>query len=148
MVVLAIFRQRFKIDEGATFTPVDTFFLGKPSPEYRSAVADRRLRSAPRTRELDPAPDQYQQAKAQPLTVYEWRPQTPLPRHQFNLRRPFERPTRARGAGAGSEPRRRARRCRAGSGTPAFSFIAQANTKWLNPNVERFDYNWTCPGPF
>jgi len=151
-VVLGPFSaQRYKIDEGATFTPVDTFFLGKPKvPEYQilpsaqPTVAYESLLNGRANWAPNIPPDQYQQAKAQPnLTVYEWDAANATYRDvEFNLMRPFLRDHRVREALARALSRDDIRDvAEQGLASPAYSFIAQANTKWLNPNVERFDYN-------
>jgi peptide/nickel transport system substrate-binding protein len=151
-VVLGPFSvQQYKIDEGATFTPVDTFFLGKPKvPQYQilpsaqPTVAYESLLSGRANWAPNITPDQYEQAKAQPnLTVYEWEAaNAPYRDVEFNLTRPFLSDHRVREALARALNRDDIRDvAEQGLASPAYSLIAQANTKWLNPDVERFDYN-------
>jgi peptide/nickel transport system substrate-binding protein len=143
--------QRYKIDEGASFTPVDTFFLGKPKlPQYQilpsaqPTVAYESLLNGRANWAPSIPPEQYAQAKAQPnLTVYEWEAaNAPYRDVEFNLTRPFLSDHRVREALARALNRDDIRDvAEQGLAVPAYSFIAQANTKWLNPNVARFDYD-------
>ncbi len=151
-VVLGPFSvQQFKIDEGATFTPVDTFFAGKPKvPQYQilpsaqPTVAYESLLNGRANWAPNIPPDQYQQAKSQAnLTMYEWNAANAQYRDvEFNLTRPFLSDHRVREALARALNRDDIRDvAEQGLATPAYSFIAPANTKWLDPNVEKFDYD-------
>ncbi|MBV9354965.1 MAG: ABC transporter substrate-binding protein, partial [Chloroflexi bacterium] len=151
-VVLGPFSvQQFKVDEGATFTPVDTFFAGKPKvPQYQilpsaqPTVAYESLLSGRANWAPNIPPDQYQQAKSQPnLTMYEWNAANAQYRDvEFNLTRPFLGDHRVREALARALNRDDIRDvAEQGLATPAYSFIAPSNTKWLDPNVEKFDYD-------
>jgi peptide/nickel transport system substrate-binding protein len=151
-VVLGPFSvQQFKVDEGATFTPVDTYYDGKPKvPQYQilpsaqPTVAYESLLNGRANWAPNIPPSQYQQAKSQPnLTMYEWNAANAQYRDvEFNLTRPFLSDHRVREALARALNRDDIRDvAEQGLATPAYSFIAPANTKWLNPNVEKFDYD-------
>jgi peptide/nickel transport system substrate-binding protein len=151
-VVLGPFSvQQFKVDEGATFDPVDTYYDGKARvPQYQilpsaqPTVAYESLLNGRANWAPNIPPDQYQQAKSQPnLTMYEWNAANAQYRDvEFNLTRPFLSDHRVREALARALNRDDIKDvAEQGLAVPAYSFIAPANTKWLDPNVEKFDYD-------
>jgi peptide/nickel transport system substrate-binding protein len=151
-VVLGPFAvQQYKVAEGATFTPVDTYFAGKPRlpayqilPAQQPTVAYEALASGRANWAPNIPPAQYQQAKANPdLTMYEWNAANAQFRTvEFNLTRPFLADHRVREALARALNRDDiSALAEQGLATPAYSFIAPANTRWLNPNLEHYDFD-------
>jgi peptide/nickel transport system substrate-binding protein len=151
-VVLGPFSvQQFKVAEGATFSPVDTFFAGKPLvptyqiiPAQQPTVAYESLISGRANWAPNIPPSQYQQAKSNPdLVMYEWSAANAQYRTvEFNLARPFLSDHRVREALARALNRDDIRAlAEQGLAVPAYSFIAPANTRWLNSNLERYDFD-------
>jgi peptide/nickel transport system substrate-binding protein len=151
-VVLGPFSvQQFKVAEGATFVPVDTFFGGRPlvptyqiMPAQQPTVAYESLVSGRANWAPNIPPSQYQEAKSNPdLVMYEWNAANAQYRTvEFNLARPFLSDHRVREALSRALNRDDIRSlAEQGLAIPAYSFIAPANTRWLNPNLEHYDFD-------
>ena len=151
-VVLGPFRvQDYKVAEQATFVPVDTYYVGKPRvPQVQilaaqqPTVAYEALRSGRANYAPSIPPSQYRDAKSNSdLNVPEWTPANAAFRSiEFNLSRPFLSDKRVREALARSVSRADVLDlAEQGLGTPQYSFVPPTNQKWVNPSVERYDFD-------
>jgi peptide/nickel transport system substrate-binding protein len=149
-VVLGPFTVRdFKIAERAVFTPVDTYYLGKPRlprvdilANQQPTVALESLKSgrANWVRALPPA--QLQEARANPeLVVQEWTAANATYRTlEFNLARPFLADRRVRQALAYAVNRTELLDvAEQGLAVPQFSFVQPMNERWVNSSVVKYD---------
>ena len=135
--------------ERGVFEPVTTHFAGKPSLEQvirrvaqPPTVAYELLRSGQAEWAPTIPPAQYGEARNNPdLVMLEWTPANGSYRTiEFNLERPFLSDRRVREALARSINRQDViQMAENGLGTPQFSFVNPVNTRWYNPNVEKYD---------
>jgi peptide/nickel transport system substrate-binding protein len=151
-VVLGPFRvQDFKIAEHGVFVPVDTYYAGKakvPQVEIlanqQPTVAYESLKAGRANWEHNVPPAQYQDAKSNPgLSLKEWTPANASYRTlEFNLTRPFLSDKRVRAALASAVSRTDLLDvAEQGLGEPQYTFITPTNTRWSNPNVEKYDFD-------
>jgi peptide/nickel transport system substrate-binding protein len=151
-VVLGPFKvQDYRVAEQGTFVPVDTYYVGKPRlPQVQilagqqPTVAYEALRGGRANYAPAIPPSQYTDAKANPdLNVLEWTPANAAFRSiDFNLTRPFLSDKRVREALARAVNREDVLElAEQGLGTPQYSFIQPTNQKWVNPNVEHYDFD-------
>jgi peptide/nickel transport system substrate-binding protein len=151
-VVLGPFSvEQFKVAEGASFVPVDSYFAGRPKlprfqilPSQQPTVVYESLKSGRANWAPNIPPAQYKDAKANPdLVMYEWNAANAQYRTvEFNLTRPILSDHRVREALVRALSRDDIKDvAEQGLATPAYSFVAPANTKWLNPNLERYDFD-------
>ncbi len=151
-VVLGPFKvQEFKIAERAVYTPVATYYAGKPRvpqvevlANQQPTVAYESVKSG-RANWLHPLPAaQYQDAKSvADLDVKEWVAANASYRTlEFNLTRPFLSDKRVREALA--EAVNRADLidlAEQGLAIAQYSFVQPTNQKWVNAGVEKYDFN-------
>jgi peptide/nickel transport system substrate-binding protein len=143
--------QDWNAAEGATFVRNPNWFKGQANfekitikPSQQPTVAYELLKSNQAQWAPNIPPSQYTEAKQNPsLTMYEWTAANSAFRLlDFNLARdPFK------------DKKVREALCRAlnrqdmiqvaelGLGQPQFSFVNPANTKWYNPDVEKYDFD-------
>jgi peptide/nickel transport system substrate-binding protein len=151
-VVLGPYKQKeFKQAEIAVFEPVTTHFAGKPSleqiilkPGQQPTVAYELLKSGQAQWAPHIPPSQYTEAKNNPdLVMLEWTPANGAYRVlEFNTTRNFLKDKRVREAIARAINREDLIQvAENGLGRPQYSFINPANTKWYNPNVEKYDFD-------
>jgi len=149
-VVLGPFRQReYDVAVRGVFVPVETYYRGAPKvpevqllPAQQPTVAYQMLSSGRANWAPHIPPSQYQDTRANPdLTTYRWDAANAQYRVvEFNLRRPFLSDHRVREALARALSRSDILDvAEQGLGSPAYGFIAPANTKWLNPHLEHYD---------
>jgi len=149
-VVLGPYKvQDFKIAEGATFVPVNTYPGGQPKipqveilPGQQPTVAYEALKSGRANFAPNIPPAQYQEAKSNPdLNMVEWTAANAVYRAlEFNTARPFLSDQRVREALARAVSRDDVLDvAEGGLATPQYSFIQPTNTKWANTNVEKYD---------
>ncbi len=137
--------------EGATFERNPTWFKGTPNfeklvykPAQQPTVAYELLKSNQAQWAPNIPPSQYTEAKQNPnLTMYEWTAANSAFRVlDFNLARPMFADKRFREALARAVNRQdMIQVAEGGLGQPQFSFLNPANTKWYNPNVEKYDFD-------
>jgi peptide/nickel transport system substrate-binding protein len=151
-VVLGPFQvQDFKIAERAIFTPVDTYFVGKPKVPSVQIVANQQptvayesLKSGRVNWLHSLPPAQYQEAKANPdLDVKEWTAANATYRTlEFNLTRPFLADKRVRQALAYAVSRADMLDvAEQGLAEPQYSFVTPTNVRWVNNAVEKYDFD-------
>ena len=149
-VVLGPYKvQEFKIAERGAFTPVSTYPAGQPKmsqveilPGQQPTVAYEALKSGRADFAPNVPPAQYQEAKSNPnLNMVEWTAANAVYRAlEFNTARPFFSDQRVREALSRAVSRDDVLDvAEGGLATPQFSFIQPTNTKWSNPNVEKYD---------
>jgi len=137
--------------EGATFERNPNWFKGQPNferivvkPSQQPTVAYELLKSNQAQWAPNIPPSQYTEAKQNPnLTMYEWTSANSAFRLlDFNLARDPFKDKRVREALARALSRQdMIQVAELGLGQPQFSFINPANTKWNNPNVEKYDFD-------
>jgi peptide/nickel transport system substrate-binding protein len=149
-VVLGPFRvQDFKLAERGVFTPVDTYFVGKPLvpsveilANQQPTIAYESLKSGRANWVHALPPAQYQDAKANPdLNVLEWTAANAAYRTvEFNLSRPFLSDKRVRQALANAISRADLLDvAEQGLAVPQYSFVQPTNTRWVDTSVERYE---------
>src|SRR5215212_8514569 len=137
--------------EGATFERNPNWFKGQPNferivvkPSQQPTVAYELLKSNQAQWAPNIPPSQYTEAKQNPnLTMYEWTSANSAFRLlDFNLARDPFKDKRVREALARALSRQdMIQVAELGLGQPQFSFINPANTKWNNPDVEKYDFD-------
>src|SRR5215213_3881955 len=137
--------------EGATFERNPNWFKGTPNfervvikPSQQPTVAYELLKSNQAQWAPNIPPSQYTEAKQnQSLTLYEWTSANSAFRLlDFNMARDLFKDKRVREALARALSRQdMIQVAELGLGQPQFSFINPANTKWNNPNVEKYDFD-------
>jgi peptide/nickel transport system substrate-binding protein len=149
-VVLGPFKvQDFKIAERGVFTPVDTYFPGKPRvprveilANQQPTVAYESLKSGRANWVHALPPAQYQQAKTNPdLDVKEWTAANASYRTlEFNMTRPFLSDKRVRQALASAVNRGDLLDlAEQGLGMAQHSFVQPTNSRWVNNAVQKYD---------
>jgi peptide/nickel transport system substrate-binding protein len=149
-VVLGPYKiQEFKIAERGAFVPVSTYPGGQPRipqveilPGQQPTVAYEELKSGRANYAPNIPPAQYAEAKANPdLNMVEWTAANAVYRTlEFNTTRPFLSDQRVREALSRAVSRDDILDvAEGGLATPQYSFIQPTNTKWANPNVEKYD---------
>jgi peptide/nickel transport system substrate-binding protein len=149
-VVLGPFKvQEFKSAERAVFTPVDTYYVGKPRvprveilANQSPTVAYEALKSGRVNWVHALPPTQYQDAKAnRDLEVKVWTAANATYRTlEFNTARPFLGDRRVRQALAYAVSRSDLLdQAEQGLGVPQYGFVQPANTRWVNNGVEKYD---------
>jgi peptide/nickel transport system substrate-binding protein len=149
-VVLGPYKvQEFKIAERGSFVPVSTYPGGPPKipqveilPGQQPTVAYEELKSGRANFAPNIPPAQYQEAKSNPdLNMVEWTAANAVYRAlEFNTARPFLSDQRVREALSRAVSRDDILDvAEGGLATPQYSFIQPTNTKWANPNVEKYD---------
>ncbi len=135
--------------EGATFERNPNWFKGQPNfekvvikPSQQPTVAYELLKS--NQAQWAPAipPSQYTEAKQnQSLNMFEWSPANGLYRViEFNLKREPFGDKRVREALSRALSRDdMIQVAENGLGQPQYSFVNPSNTKWYNPDVEKYD---------
>jgi peptide/nickel transport system substrate-binding protein len=137
--------------EGATFERNPSWFRGSANfdrivikPSQQPTVAYELLKSGQAQWAPNIPPSQYTEAKQNPnLTMYEWTAANSAFRLlDFNLSREPFTDKRVREALSRSLSREdMIQVAELGLGQPQYSFINPANTKWNNPNVEKYDFD-------
>jgi len=151
-VVLGPFRvQDFKLAEHGLFTPVDTYFVGKPQvpsveilANQQPTVAYESLKSGRANWVHSLPPAQYQDARANPdLNVVEWTAANAAYRTvEFNLTRPFLSDKRVRQALAYAISRADLLDvAEQGLAVPQYSFVQPTNTRWATAAVEKYEFD-------
>ena len=151
-VVLGPFKvQDFVSAERATFVPVETYFLGLPRVPRVEMFANQQPASAYDLLKTGRAnwvhalpPAQYQEAKSDPsLEVVEWLAANAAYRTlEFNLTRPFLSDKRVRQALAYAVSRSELiDAAEQGLAVPQYSFVQPTNQRWVNDNVEKYDFD-------
>jgi peptide/nickel transport system substrate-binding protein len=151
-VVLGPYKiQEFKIAERGAFVPVSTYSGGQPKipqveilPGQQPTVAYEALKSGRANYAPNIPPAQYQEAKSNPdLNMVEWTAANAVYRAlEFNTARPFLSDQRVREALSRAVSRDDILDvAEGGLATPQYSFIQPTNTKWANPNVEKYDFD-------
>lgn len=151
-VVLGPYKiQEFKIAERAVLTAIDTYFWGKPKiprielvPAGQPTVTFEMLRSGRANWVPSLPPALFKEAKTDPsLTTFNWTAANSGYRLlQFNLKRPIFQDRAFREALARVLNRAdMIDLAEDGLGDAQYSFIGPANTKWVNPNVEKYDFD-------
>ena len=137
--------------EGATFERNPTWFRGQANfekvvikPSQQPTVAYELLKS--NQAQWAPAipPSQYTEAKQNPsLQMYEWSPANGLYRVvEFNLKRAPLGDKKVREALARAISREdMIQVAENGLGQPQYSFLNPSNTRWYNPNVEKYEFD-------
>jgi peptide/nickel transport system substrate-binding protein len=149
-VVLGPYKvQEFKIAERGAFTPVSAYPAGQPRiptveilPGQQPTVAYEALKSGRANYAPNIPPAQYAEAKANPdLNMVEWTAANAVYRAlEFNTARPFLRDKRVREALSRAVSRDDVLDvAEGGLASPQYSLIQPTNTKWANPNVEKYD---------
>ncbi|HEY1291782.1 MAG TPA: ABC transporter substrate-binding protein [Chloroflexota bacterium] len=149
-VVLGPYKvQEFKIAERGAFAPVSTYPGGQPKiqqveilPGQQPTVAYEALKSGRANFAPNIPPAQYQEAKSNPnLNMVEWTAANAVYRAlEFNTARQFLSDQRVREALSRAVSRDDILDvAEGGLATPQYSFIQPTNTKWANPNVEKYD---------
>ncbi len=143
--------QEFKIAERAVLTAIDTYFYGKPKiqriefvPAGQPTVVFEMLRSGKANWVPQLPPALFKDAKADPnINAFNWTAANAGYRLlQFNLARPVFKDKAFREALSRSLNRAdMIDVAEEGLGTAQYSFITPANTKWTNPNVEKYDFD-------
>ncbi|MFN8634471.1 MAG: ABC transporter substrate-binding protein [Chloroflexota bacterium] len=137
--------------EGATFERNPNWFRGTSNfekitikPSQQPTVAYELLKSNQAQWAPNIPPAQYTEAKQNPnLTMYEWTAANSAFRLlDFNLARELFADKKVREALSRALNRQdMIQVAELGLGQPQFSFINPANTKWNNPNVEKYDFD-------
>lgn len=137
--------------EGATFERNPNWFKGQANferivvkPSQQPTVAYELLKSDQAQWAPAIPPSQYTEAKQNPnLQMYEWNPANGLYRVvEFNLKREPLGDKKVREALARAVSREdMIQVAENGLGQPQFTFINPSNTKWYNPNVEKYDFD-------
>ncbi|MBV9324172.1 MAG: ABC transporter substrate-binding protein [Chloroflexi bacterium] len=151
-VVLGPYKvQEFKIAERGSFVPVSTYPAGQPKipqveilPGQQPTVAYEALKSGRANYAPNIPPAQYQEAKSNPdLNMVEWTAANASYRAlEFNTARPFLSDQRVREALSRAVSRDDILDvAEGGLATPQYSFIQPTNTKWVNSNVEHYDFD-------
>ncbi|MBV9579323.1 MAG: hypothetical protein JO057_12110 [Chloroflexi bacterium] len=151
-VVLGPYKvQEFNIAERGTFVPVATYPGGQPKipeveilPGEQPTVAYEALKSGRANYAPNIPPSQYQEAKSNPdLNMLEWTAANASYRAlEFNTARPFLSDQRVREALSRAVSRDDVLDvAEGGLATPQYSFIQPTNTKWVNSNVEPYDFD-------
>src|SRR6266567_8479157 len=151
-VVLGPFKvQEFRLAEHGLFTPVDTYFVGKPKvpsveilANQQPTVAYESLKSGRANWVHSLPPAQYQDAKANPgLNVVEWTAANAAYRTiEFNLARPILSDKRVRQALAYAISRADLLDvAEQGLALSQFSFVPPTNTRWVNASVEHYAFD-------
>jgi len=151
-VVLGPFRsQDFKLSEHGLFTPVDTYFVGKPQvpsveilANQQPTVAYESLKSGRANWVHSLPPAQYQDARVNPnLNVVEWTAANAAYRTvEFNLTRPFLSDKRVRQALAYAISRADLLDvAEQGLAVPQYSFVQPTNTRWATAAVEKYEFD-------
>jgi peptide/nickel transport system substrate-binding protein len=151
-VVLGPYKvQEFRVAERAVFTAINTYYKGSPripriefAPGQQPTVAYETLKAGRAQWAPNIPPAQYEEAKANPeLTMYEWTAANASYRVvEFNTKRPFLSDKRVREALARAISRDDVLQvAELGLATPQYSFITPTNTKWVNNNVEKYDFD-------
>jgi peptide/nickel transport system substrate-binding protein len=135
--------------EGATFERNPTWFKGQANfekvvikPGQQPTVAYELLKSNQAQWAPNIPPSQYTEAKQNPnLTLYEWTAANGAYRVlEFNTARPLLGDKNVREALSRSLNRQdMIQVAENGLGQPQYSFVNPSNTKWYNPNVEKYD---------
>ena len=137
--------------EGATFERNPNWFKGQANfekvvvkPSQQPTVAYELLKSNQAQWAPAVPPSQYTEAKQNPnLQMYEWNPANGLYRVvEFNLKREPLGDKKVREALARAISRDdMIQVAENGLGQPQYTFINPSNTKWYNPNVEKYDFD-------
>ena len=137
--------------EGATFERNSNWFKGAPNfekitikPSQQPTVAYELLKSNQAQWAPNIPPAQYTEAKQNPsLNMYEWTAANSAYRLlDYNLARDFLQDKKVREALARVLNRQdMIQVAELGLGQPQYSFINPANTKWNNPNVEKYEFD-------
>jgi peptide/nickel transport system substrate-binding protein len=149
-VVVGPFKvSEFKIAERGVFTPLDTYFPGKPRvprveilANQQPTVAYESLKSGRANWVHALPPAQYQQAKANPdLDVKEWTAANASYRTlEFNMTRPFLSDKRVRQALSYAVSRADLLDLAdQGMGMAQYSFVQPTNLRWANSAVQKYD---------
>lgn len=143
--------KEFNQAERAVFEPVTTHYAGKPNLEQivrtvvqQPTVAYEALKSGRVQWAPNIPPSQYNEAKQNPdLNLLEWTAANGAYRNlEFNLARPFLADKKVREAIARTINRQDLIQvAENGLGTAQYSFLNPANTKWYNPNVEKYEFD-------
>jgi peptide/nickel transport system substrate-binding protein len=151
-VVLGPFKvQDFKIAERGVYTPVETYYVGRPRAPRVEILASQQPTVAYESLKAGRAnwvhslpPAQYQDAKSNPdLALVEWTAANAGYRAlEFNTTRPFLSDKRVREALAVGVSRADILDiAEQGLAVPQYSFIQPTNENWVNTNVEKYDLN-------
>jgi peptide/nickel transport system substrate-binding protein len=137
--------------EGATFERNPNWFKGQANfeqviikPGQQPTVAYELLKSGQAHWAPAIPPSQYTEAKQNPnLQMFEWNPANGLYRVvEFNLRREPLGDKKVREALSRAVSREdMIQVAENGLGQPQYTFINPSNTKWYNPDVERYDFD-------
>lgn len=139
------------VAEGATFERNPNWFKGLANfekviikPGQQPTVAYELLKSGQAQWAPAVPPSQYTEAKQNPqLTMYEWTPANGLYRLiEFNLKNDVLKEKKVREALARAINRQDLIQvAENGLGQPQYSFLNPANTKWYNPDVEKYEFD-------
>jgi peptide/nickel transport system substrate-binding protein len=137
--------------EGATFERNPSWFKGQANfekvvvkPSQQPTVAYELLKSGQAQWAPAIPPSQYTEAKQNPsLQMYEWNPANGLYRViEFNMKREPLGDKNVREALSRALSREdMIQVAENGLGQPQFTFINPSNTKWYNPNVEKYEFD-------
>ena len=137
--------------EGATLERNPNWFKGQANfervvvkPSQQPTVAYELLKSNQAQWAPAVPPSQYTEAKQNPnLQMYEWNPANGLYRVvEFNLKREPLGEKKVREALSRALSREdMIQVAENGLGQPQYTFINPSNTKWYNPNVEKYDFD-------
>jgi peptide/nickel transport system substrate-binding protein len=137
--------------EGATFERNPNWFKGQANferivikPSQQPTVAYELLKSGQAQWAPAIPPSQYTEAKQNPnLQMYEWNPANGLYRVvEFNLKREPLGDRKVREALARALSREdMIQVAENGLGQPQYTFMNPSNTRWYNPNVEKYDFD-------
>lgn len=137
--------------EGATFERNPNWFKGQANfekvvikPGQQPTVAYELLKSGQAQWAPAIPPSQYTEAKQNPqLNMFEWSPANGLYRVlEFNLKNDLLKDKKFREALARAVSREDLIQvAENGLGQPQYSFLNPANTKWYNPNVEKYEFD-------
>lgn len=143
--------KELNIAEGATFERNPNWFKGQANferviikPSQQPTVAYELLKSGQAQWAPAVPPSQYTEAKQNPtLNMFEWSPANGLYRViEFNLKREPFGDKRVREALSRALSREdMIQVAENGLGQPQYSFLNPANTKWYNPNVEKYEFD-------
>lgn len=151
-VVLGPFTLRdWNSAEGATFERLPGWYKGQAKferivirPGQQPTVAYELIKSNQAQWAPDIPPSQYQEAKQNAsINLIEWTAANSSYRAlEFNLQRDLFKDKRVREALSRAVNRQDVIQVAENNlGQPQFSFLNPQNTKWNNPNVERYDFN-------
>ncbi|MGE3270777.1 MAG: ABC transporter substrate-binding protein [Chloroflexota bacterium] len=143
--------KELNVAEAATFVRNPNWFKGQANfeqivikPGQQPTVAYELLKSGQAQWAPAVPPSQYTEAKQNPqLTMYEWSPANGLYRLiEFNLKREPLGDKKFREALARAVSREDLIQvAENGLGQPQYTFLNPANTKWYNPNVEKYEFD-------